>query len=280
MKKLVLLGLVALASRAAQSQTVVTVAGNSASYLSPFNHTRANSAYEVLYLQNQLQQAGTITRLAFQKINGTDQNPLTKTVIYLKTSTATSFGSGSLDTTGYQRVWAGSFPNSGTSGWQEVALKQPFTYRNVDNLSVLVLRNNGNTVATPTGWGYATSKFRCRRDVDGTALTSTTPMSVDEVLADIRLTFSVVMANWTATPLLVDVYPNPATTGCRVLLPTRQPATYSLTDLLGRTVRPVGPLVAAASGTAYVPLADLPAGTYLLHLTQGDAILAQRLVKQ
>ena len=280
MKKLLLAGVGALVSNQAQGQAAVTIAGPDYTYLSPFNHTKANSAYEVLYQQSQLKQAGTITRLAFQKISGTDQNPLTNTVIYLKTSAATSLGSGSLDTTGYQRVWAGSFPNSGPSGWQEVVLRNSFYYNNTSNLSVLVLRNKGNTVATPTTWGYTISKFKCRRYVDGEPLTSSTNLSVDEVLVDIRLTLSTVTASRAATPLLADVYPNPATTECRVQLPTSQAATYSLTDLLGRAVRPATRLAPAADGTASLPLSDLPTGTYLLHLTQGAAASVQRLVRK
>ena len=83
-----------------------------------------------------------------------------------------------------------------------------------------------------------------------------------------------------AATLLADVYPNPAAATCRVQLPSAQPASYQLTDVLGRAVRPATRLAPAADGLATLPLADLPAGIYLLHLTQGIATSVQRLVKE
>jgi hypothetical protein len=280
MKRLLLLfALTGGLSAQAQAQVVTVSVGTSGSALSPFNSTQANSVYEAIYKQPQLNQAGSITRLAFQKNSGTFQDPLTRTVIYLKHTSANVFTAGALDTTGYQRVWAGAFTNSGTTGFQEVALTRPFAYNNTDNLSLLVLRNNGNTGSTLWNYNFMGTNI-ARRNTTGTAISSTTPLSVSDALLNLRLTFGTATATRTAATLLADVYPNPATSACRVQLPNGQPASYKLTDMLGRTLRATALLAADATGTATLPLADLPAGSYLLHLTQGTATSVQRLVRE
>jgi hypothetical protein len=267
------------ASPAVRAQVITVTVGTAGSALSPFNSTQANSAYETIYKQTQLNQAGSITRLAFQKNSGAFQDPLTRTVIYLKHTTASIFTAGTLDTTGYQRVWAGSFPNSGTTGYQEVQLTTPFAYNNTNNLSLLVLRNGGNTGSTL--WNYAFMGTNVtRRNTSGTAISSATALAVSDALMNLRLTFGTTTGTRAAATLLADVYPNPAAAACRVQLPNGQPASYQLTDMLGRAVRATTRLAPAADGTATLLLADLPTGTYLLHLTQGAATSVQRLVRE
>ncbi len=284
MKKILLFASVvalSLSASATHAQVVTVNVGTASSALSPFNSMQANAVYEAIYKQSQLNQAGTITRLAFQKNSGTLQDPLTRTVLYLKHTTATVFTTGALDTTGYQRVWAGSFTNTGASGFQEVQLATPFAYNNNNNLSLLVLRSGGNTGSTLWSYDFVGSNVS-RRNTAGTAIssTSTPTLSVSDVLVNLRLTFGTTTSARAAATLLADVYPNPATATCRVQLPGLQPASYHLTDALGRTVRATTRLAPAADGTATLPLADLPDGIYLLHLAQGDATSVHRLVKE
>jgi hypothetical protein len=278
MKKLLLL-LAFMGQFSTQAQVVTVSVGTNGSALSPFNSTQANSVYEAIYRQNQLNQAGSITRLAFQKNSGAFQDPLTRTVIYLKHTAATIFTAGTLDTTGYQRVWAGAFTNSGTTGFQEVVLTTPFAYNNTSNLSLLVLRNTGNTGSTLWNYNFMGTNI-ARRNTAGTAISNTTPLAVSDALMNLRLTFGTVTAARTAATLLADVYPNPATVACRVQLPNGQPVSYQLTDMLGRAVRATVHLTPTSAGTATMPLADLPAGAYLLRLTQGTATSVQRLVRE
>lgn len=285
MKKILLLtgsaAFLLLVPPAARAQVVTVNVGTGGSALSPFNSTQANAVYEAIYKQSQLNQAGTITRLAFQKNSGALQDPLTRTVLYLKHTTAAVFTAGALDTTGYQRVWAGSFTNAGTTGFQEVQLTTPFAYNNTNNLSLLVLRSGGNTGTTLWNYDFVGTNVS-RRNTAGTAIssTSTPTLSVSDVLVNLRLTFGTTTGARAAATLLADVYPNPTTAACRVQLPSVQPANYHLTDALGRTVRATTRLAPAADGLATLPLADLPAGIYLLHLTQGGATLVHRLVKE
>jgi hypothetical protein len=274
-----LLFLTFLGSLSAHGQVVTVSVGTSGSALSPFNSTQANSVYEAVYKQNQLNQAGSISRLGFQKNSGAFQAPLTRTVIYLKHTTANVLNAGSLDTTGYQRVWAGAFTNSGTTGFQEVTLTRPFTYNNTDNLSLLVIRNGGNTGSTLWNYNFMGTNI-ARRNTSGTAISNTTPLTPTDALMNLRLTFGTTTATRTAATLLADVYPNPASTACRVQLPNALPTSYQLTDMLGRTVQATGQLLPDATGTATVPLASLPAGTYQLHLTQDGRTSVQRLVRE
>jgi opacity protein-like surface antigen len=285
MKKILLLAgsvvALSLGAPAAWAQVVTVNVGTGGSALSPFNSTQANAVYEAIYKQSQLNQAGTITRLAFQKNSGALQDPLTRTVLYLKHTTAAVFTAGALDTTGYQRVWAGSFTNTSTSGFQEVQLTTPFAYNNTNNLSLLVLRSGGNTGTTLWNYDFVGTNVS-RRNTAGTAISSTSmpTLSVSDVLVNLRLTFGTTTSARAAATLLADVYPNPTTAACRVQLPSVQPASYHLTDALGRTVRATTRLAPAADGLATLPLADLPAGIYLLHLTQGGAASVHRLVKE
>ncbi|MBJ6109923.1 T9SS type A sorting domain-containing protein [Hymenobacter sp. BT523] len=278
MKRILLL-FALTSSLAAQAQVVTVSVGTSGSALSPFNSTQANSVYEAIYKQTQLNLAGTITRVAFEKNSGAFQSPLTRTVIYMKHTTATVFTAGTLDTTGYQRVWAGAFTNNGTTGYQEVVLNTPFVYNNTGNLSLLVVRNGGSTGTTLWNYNFMGTNI-ARRNTSGAAISNTTALATSDALLNLRLTFGTASATRSAAALLADVYPNPATAACRVQLPNGQPASYQLTDMLGRTVRGTTRLLPAADGTATLPLADVPAGHYLLRLTQGAETAVQRLVRE
>ena len=206
--------------------------------------------------------------------------------MYLKTTTNTQFATGALDTTGYQRVWSGSFPNSSPSGFQSVTLSRPFLYNNTDNLSLLVLRNNGSVAGTGTRarWKYAFlgSRQACRRYNNTTPLSNTTSLTSSDVLVNLQLTFATPTATrFAAEPLQVSLFPNPASSYCTVQFPAAgQPAQLRITDLLGRPVAAERQLRLAADGTAQLPVQSLAAGSYLLHLSQGTAKSVQRFIKE
>jgi hypothetical protein len=264
-----------------RAQVVTINIGTSSSALSPLNQNVAHQAQEFIYLQSQINTAGRITRLAFEKASGSDVTPLTNTVIYLKHTTATVFTTGLLDTTGYQRVWAGSFPNAGTSGYQEVTLTTPFAYNNTANLAVLVIRNNGSVAGTGVRalWRYEfINRNSCRRYSGATALSSATSLAVTDVLVNMRLTFPTATGTTQRYVGGPGLYPNPATD--RLYVPAQEPAALRVTDLRGRTLRsavrlrPVG-------GRLELPLADLPAGSYLLHQTAADGrTTTQRFMRE
>ena len=261
----------------ATAQVVTITAGSQISALSPINHGSAEGAFETLYLQTSLTQAGIITRLAFEKSDGTELTPLTGVVIYLKTTTNTGFTTGPLDTLGYQRVYAGNFPNATPQGYQEVLLRTPFAYANAatQNLSVLVLRNGGNVQATigPRArylYGNTGNPVRiaCRRYTGAAPLTSTTVLTATNILPNIRLTFGTPSATKTgAATATARLFPVPAaTTATLDARGWNGPLTYFITDALGRVVRPATALPLAPDGQYQLALSGLPAGPYHLHL--------------
>lgn len=273
----------ALAGAPAAHAQVVTIGnGVSLSAVHPINHGEAFSVCESIYLQPQINQSGQITHLALEKSSGTNLAPLNNVYIYLKTTTATAFSAGAFDTTGYQRVYQGSFPNGATSGYQEVTLRQPFAYDNADNLAVLVVRRNGttdNVLASRARWRYTiiTGRNSVRRAYGATFPAALNDLSV--FLPNVRLTFSATTA--AAGPRQVTLggpYPNPATD--QLFVPAEQSVTIRITDLRGRPVRPAATL-SPVDGRLALAVADLPAGVYVLHQQRADgSTAAQRFVRE
>ncbi|MBC6698999.1 T9SS type A sorting domain-containing protein [Hymenobacter puniceus] len=274
----------------ATAQVATVTAGSQISALSPINHASSEGAYETIYLQNSINQAGAITRLAFEKSDGTELTPLSGVILYLKTTTATEFQSGALDTLGYQRVYAGNFPNATTSGYQEVQLQRPFSYANTagQHLSVLVLRRGGNVQATigPRArflYGVTTAPLRiaCRRYTGTLPVTSATMLTATNVLCNIRLTFNTPQATAAARRLVLALYPNPATSTLQVELPRpNQAAQVQIIDFLGRVVGAEQRLAASTTGVGQLSVATLPAGSYWLRLRQDGEVRVQPFVKE
>ncbi|QNH60834.1 T9SS type A sorting domain-containing protein [Hymenobacter sediminicola] len=275
----------------ATAQVVTITGGTQISALSPINHASSEGAYETIYLQPSIAQAGNITRLAFEKSDGTELQPLTGVIIYLKTTTATEFQNGTLDTLGYQRVYAGNFTNATAAGYQEVTLQRPFAYANTagQNLAVLVLRRGGNVQATigPRArylYGVTMNPIRiaCRRYTGTVPVTSATTLTATNILANIRLTFGTPQATQAArNTLALALFPNPASNILTLKLPTgRHTATVQVTDLLGRRVLPLTQLLPRPDGTVLLPIEILAAGQYLLRIEQGQAVAVQRFSKE
>ena len=276
---------------AVHAQVVTITAGTQISAISPINNGTPEGAFEVIYVQSAINQAGSITRLAFEKADGTDLVPLTGVVIYLKTTPNTGFTDGLLDTLGYQRVYVGNFPSATPAGYQEVVFQRPFAYANApgQNLSVLVLRKNGNVQATigPRTrflYGITTNPVRiaCRRYNGTVPATSATTLVATNVLPNLRLTFGTPTAARTgALAGATHLYPQPAS-GFVTLdaASSTGPLTYWLTDELGRTVWAAALLPARADGQHVLALNDLPAGTYYLHLAGTARREVLRLVRQ
>jgi len=278
-------------SQPVAAQVVTVTAGNQISALSPINHASSEGAFETVYLQSTINQAGTITRLAFEKSDGTELLPLTGVVIYLKTTSATEFLTGTLDTLGYQRVYTGSYPNSAPSGYLDVTLQRPFLYANQpnQNLAVLVTRRNGNVQATigPRArylYGVTSAPIRiaCRRYTGTAPVTSSTTLTATNILPNLRLTFGVgAPTRPAALAQGARLYPVPATSTATLATPTGYgPGSFFITDALGRTVLPITPLQAAPDGQQALDLSALPAGPYLLHLRTATRQEVLRLMRE
>ena len=273
------------------AQVVTITAGTSISALSPINHASSEGAFETIYLQTSINQAGPITRLAFEKNDGTEVTPLTGVVIYLKTTAATSFVDGPLDTLGYQRVFVGNYPNATPSGYQEVTLRTPFAYSNAANLnlSVLVLRKGGNVQATigPRArflYGITTTPIRiaCRRNTGTAPITSASVLTATNILPNIRLTFGTPSATaGSAARAGATLFPVPTAGPATLQAPGwTGPLTYFIADALGRVLRPATALPLSTDGRFSLALNDLPAGTYYLYLSGAARREVLRLVRE
>ncbi|MBF9220874.1 T9SS type A sorting domain-containing protein [Hymenobacter ruricola] len=287
MKKLLLL-FALTGSFAAQAQVVTVSAGTSLNIYLPLNQFNAYGAYEVVYLQNSLNQAGTITRLAFEKNDGTDLRAIDGVSIYLKTTAAALSTNATIDSTGYQRVFKGSFTNATTSGYQEIQLDQPFVYTNTANLSLLLIRRNGQNVAAASNgprarWLYGLNTAGISRRYDGGApITSTTAFQSSNVLANLRLTFSTGTATRTLTLATCSrLFPVPATSSVSLdAAGLTGPLTYFITDALGRTVQAPAALPPTTDSQYQFDISQLHAGLYHLHLTHGTSQEVMPLVRE
>jgi|GEM_PF-6656947 len=277
---------ICFAAQGAQAQAVTITGGTATMLASPITHIYSDNAYEIIYRKTQINQAGNVTHLAFEKASGTDLNALDGVKIYFKLTTATLFTTGPVDSTGYTRVFKGAFTNSSASGFQEVTLDRSFAYDNVQNLSMLVIRQGGTNIVTTdpgrTTWlmGTNTQPGICRRYTDQRPLSATSQLLAAQNLVNTRLTFGAATATREDQTVVLGSFPNPTTDRYTVqLTQPSQPATASISDMLGRSVRAAA-LLPVRNAAAEVNVADLPAGTYLLRVQQNGRFSVHRFVKQ
>jgi hypothetical protein len=127
-----------------------------------------------IYLQSEILNYGPITHVAYYKTAGTSTVGFDDVRIFMRHTNATTVG-GSFDTTNYTRVYSGRFPFDAV-GWMDVMLTNPFTYNNVDNLEVLVLKGPPAITSGYPSWQYTTTSpsYRNRYGYGATPPTSLT----------------------------------------------------------------------------------------------------------
>jgi len=152
--------------------SITVGSGTNSGYL-PMNRTSVYATYESIITQTELAYAGNVRRISFEKASGSDTNPIQNVTIYLKHTTATELVTGVYSTTGYTQVYAGSFTNDVTSGWMSVLLSTPFTYNNVDNLQILIVKGMQTVLTTTVAPRYTytstTPVYRTRFATSNTA---------------------------------------------------------------------------------------------------------------
>ena len=256
----------------AQVVTVINGTGSAGSASAPVNHSNAYSANEMIYLKTQINQAGTIYKVAFEKIGGTNTSPITNVNIYMKHTTVSALSAGAFDTTGYTRVYKGDFTNNATTGWMEVNLNTPFVYNNTDNLSILFFKKNGNT-ATGNIYRYAfVTRLATRRASNATGITN---LSTSDALPNLRLNFTNPMGiSKVVETAAFSLVPNP-TTGTFSIENAGNATLVKVTDLSGREL--LSKNVSANSTT--LDLTGFAAGTYLIQVYSKEGVSVQRLLK-
>ncbi len=179
LKKILMLMLI-LSTVASIMATTVTIGTGTSSQYYPIDRLYNYSAAEIVYLQSEIGMSGSINRLAFQKVSGTDINPILDVSIYMKQTTATTLATGDYSTADYTLVYTGPFTNTATTGWMEVTLTTPYTYSNTQSLSILVVKGFQQWTSSCPYWGYtATTDSKFRYDYDDDAAPTTLTQSLN-----------------------------------------------------------------------------------------------------
>lgn len=259
-----------------EAQVVTLSLGNAGSASAPVNNSNPYSANEMIYLQSQINQAGTIYKVAFEKSGGASTTPISNVQIYMKHTTQSAFTAGAFDTTGYTRVFKGDFTNNATSGWMEVNLNTAFTYNNTDNLLILFFKNNGNTLTSHT-YKYAfVGRLATRRTNNATGITTATNLTTSDALPNLRLDFSnpVGIAKNEALKNL-SVYPNPVK-DVLAIQGMETSGTLSFMDITGRLIESVN----MKTGENNISVSHLTPGIYIAKLNSGKTVHTTKFIKE
>ncbi len=173
----------------------ITIGSGTISTYLPMNRTSVYSCYESIISQTELAYAGNIRRISFEKASGSDVNPIQNVTMYLKHTTSTELATGVYSTTGYTQVYAGNFTNDVTSGWVSVLLSTPFSYNNVDNLQILIVKGMqtalNTTVAPKFTYTSTTPLYRSRFATSNTAQPTNLTRSYTRCNIRLEMTFPV-----------------------------------------------------------------------------------------
>ena len=196
------------------SQTVIVGTGTGISAFSPFDRHYEYNVYEVIYPASEILIAGTINRLAFERVDGTEVNPIDSVTIYMQHTPQSALTAGTFSTSGYTLVYEGSFPNDSGSGWREVTLTYPFPYDGISNLQVMAVKGFQPAVAnTPVSprWYYSPQSTSIARRYYGSAPVSTgTSLTTTTYRSNIKLDISSV-GEIEISSRIPQLFPNPAT---------------------------------------------------------------------
>jgi hypothetical protein len=176
------------------SQTVILGTGTGISAFSPFSRAYEYNVYEVIYPSAEIMIAGTINRFAFERVDGTNVDPIDSVSIYMQHTIQTDLSPGNFDTTGYTLVYQGPFPNDAGTGWREVTLTNPFAYDGLSNLQVLVVQGYQSAIATtPVSprWYYTSqTNTPARRYYGSVAISGSTNLTTTNYRSNARLEIS------------------------------------------------------------------------------------------
>jgi hypothetical protein len=194
MKKFYFLIASILLFQQAFSQTVIIGNGTAISAISPFNRHYEYNVFEVIYPASEIMVAGTINKLAFERVDGTEVNPIDSVSIYMQHTTQTDFSAGTFSLSGYTLVYEGTFPNDSGSGWREVTLTNPFPYDGLSNLQILAMKGYqpivANTPVSPRWYYTSQSNTPVRRYQGSTPATSSTTLNTTNFRSNARLEIS------------------------------------------------------------------------------------------
>lgn len=280
MRKFILLSALVFCFQTTYSQYAIVGTGSGVSVFSPIDRHNDYSVYEIVYAQSDINMAGSITGFDIQRVDGDNTDSIENVKLYMKHSTATTLSNANFDTTGYTRVFTGSFPNDAGSGWRGVQLDTPFVYNNTSNLQVIILKDYqpaiANTPVTPRWYYTNISPSRARRYYGSAPVTSATPLTSLTYSSNARLGFNSVSVVEIGAGSKFAVYPNPSSDRFNIVCPANmKQANISIRNLLGALV-----YEKSVSANEMFTTPDFSSGLYILQVTglEGNQIYTTRLI--
>ena len=267
----------------AQTQISFVANGTDSSQYFPYYINHPHSVNEMIYLQSQIQRAGHITKLSFYKERGVDV-PVDNVTIYLKTTQDTAFTFGSIDTTGFTRVFSGEIPHSTIyTGWREIVLDSAFYYDNASNLQLIFRRNWSIYNAGVTGnipfyvCTLNAGRYASRRVSNLYPLTASSILVPETVLPNLKLEFSAVAGTRESTVFSgVLVFPNPASSSLTIS-GAQLSGEIKIKDLVGREIKV--PVRQQANNVSELNISNLPAGAYILEGKADKKLFRRKFIK-
>ena len=251
----------------ANSQSVIVGSGTGVSAFSPIIRSYDYCIYEVVYPAAEIGLTGTISKFAFERVDGTNTDPIDSVTIYMQQTPLTDFTSGTFSTSGYSMVYEGSFPNDSGPGWREVTLTNPFVYDGTGNLMVLAVKGYqaavGNTPVSPRWYYTQISGTPARRFYGNVPFTGSTILNTTVYRSNARLDFGNVGLVELGSAG-VRIFPNPAGEMIKIQC-SMHDATLELYDTFGHCV-----YSALFNSAACISLLDLRSGPYYLRLTDSN----------
>jgi len=157
----------------------------------------------MLYTSLEIGSPYTINKVAFYKYSGATSVTISDVSIYMKISSASSLPSATVSSpyTGYSLVYSGSFPNTLSSGWEEVTLSSPFEYDASGNLHILVVKGYEYYSYSRPYYTYNSTSptYLCR----GASSDGSQPSSLTQ-------TYNRPIVRFDVSPLVSNQPPNPA----------------------------------------------------------------------
>ncbi|HLG35646.1 MAG TPA: T9SS type A sorting domain-containing protein [Bacteroidia bacterium] len=281
----VLLAATVLFPAASKSQQVIVGTGTAISVFSPLNRTNDYCVYEVIYLASDINMAGDITHLAFQRVDGTDTALIENVDLYMLHTPQSQLFAGTFDTAGYTHLYSGTFPNDAGSGWREVTLTTPFLYNGTDNLQVLAVKGYqpavANTPVTPR-WYYTNispAPARARRYFGDTAISSTTNLATTQYTSNVRLTLSITTGAVEIISGALHSFPNPAINELTVNgFSFSGNGELTIYNTLGEKI--LSKEIAAGEKEINLNVKNLAAGIYVVKVNGGKLHWAGKFVKE
>jgi hypothetical protein len=178
----------------------ITIGTGTSGQSYPLDRYYNMSASEAIYLASEIGMPVSITSIAYNKVSGTDVNPIGPVSIFMKHTTDNSLATGTYDTYYFYSSISRQFPEQCDFRLDASEFVHPFAYNGTNNLAVLVVKHYQDWISAYPNYAYTTvtpNRHRAARD-DNNMPTSLTASSS---LPNVRFVFSVQPLS---TPVLVS----------------------------------------------------------------------------